>query len=433
MALPLPKVVADTKPGGGLITSMGGMNSLANDMLLRKINEAKAKYAPLTTQAEAASKLAYANLMGPQFLAKLMGNDSFLGNTPDEKLNAMRELVTRAGMGQGQGNALMSQQQPYLGVGQPSSKSFSDRLKNAFNALIGQDQKPVNQNPFAQMPQQGPATPMGNPNAHRPKDGVTLEGEQWYNSSGEPVYEEDVVSPNPNAMQLELTAGQKAPQERTYAEKTGDFKGVVEEGKEAGKIRAKEREDLDNQYQQAIQSEVPLKHLNKIVTNPVFQNMRKFPWFQKLQLDSKSKLGTTEEQKLIGDFQSTALRAVAETVMGFKGRILDKEVTLANDMKVSPHDTMGVIFGKLPSIEAFNEMTKQRTRIASKIMRDQHVSKGDALEMADREVDGEKIRQKIEQELNPISDEDIDETARANNMTREQVIQRLRKEGRYNG
>ena len=80
MALPLPKVVADVGPGGPLVTAMGGINSLHNDMLLRKINAIKAQYAPVTAQAEAASKLAYANLMGPQFLAKILGNDAAVGN-----------------------------------------------------------------------------------------------------------------------------------------------------------------------------------------------------------------------------------------------------------------------------------------------------------------------------------------------------------------
>ena len=36
MALPLPKVVPDTGPGGGLVTAMGGINALAHNMLKRK-------------------------------------------------------------------------------------------------------------------------------------------------------------------------------------------------------------------------------------------------------------------------------------------------------------------------------------------------------------------------------------------------------------
>src|SRR5690349_1453047 len=107
MALPLPRVVPDTGPGGGLVTAMGGMNSLANDMILRKINQIKAQYMPLTTQAEAASKLAYANLMGPQFLAKLLGNDSAIANMGDANAKAALQKAFAAGMGGGTGANLL--------------------------------------------------------------------------------------------------------------------------------------------------------------------------------------------------------------------------------------------------------------------------------------------------------------------------------------
>ncbi len=36
MALPLPRVIPDVGPGGGLVTAMGGMNALAHNMLKRK-------------------------------------------------------------------------------------------------------------------------------------------------------------------------------------------------------------------------------------------------------------------------------------------------------------------------------------------------------------------------------------------------------------
>lgn len=39
MALPLPRVIPDTEPGGGLVTAIGGMNSLAHNMLKRKYYE----------------------------------------------------------------------------------------------------------------------------------------------------------------------------------------------------------------------------------------------------------------------------------------------------------------------------------------------------------------------------------------------------------
>jgi len=74
MALPLPRVVADVGPGGPLVTSMMGTNALTKSNLENQIKKVEAQYAPITAQAQAASKLAYANLMGPQFLAKMLGN-----------------------------------------------------------------------------------------------------------------------------------------------------------------------------------------------------------------------------------------------------------------------------------------------------------------------------------------------------------------------
>jgi hypothetical protein len=46
MALPLPRVVADVGPGGGLVTAMGGINKLSNEMLLEKANQIKNQYLP---------------------------------------------------------------------------------------------------------------------------------------------------------------------------------------------------------------------------------------------------------------------------------------------------------------------------------------------------------------------------------------------------
>lgn len=452
MALPLPKVLYDVGPGGGIVTSMGGGNALANNMHLRKINQIKAQYAPLTTQAEAMSKLAYANLMAPQFLAKAMANPAFVANLNEDQKNMMKDLVYKAGTGQGTGNYL--NQMPKAEQ-KSSSNSFLDWAKDLFKGHMDQGLPKRNalmnnlqpENAETQLPQAGASGVQDVPmNDNDPKMFELVnryrqspEGQAKIAETGNPEYYPEgqelrdwaMKNQGTKPIQMTLTEGQR-PIPKTWAERTAEQQGIVKEGEKAGEIRAKDREELDNQYQQAVQSEVPLKHLNKIVSNPVFQNMRKFPWFQKLQLDAKSKIGSPEEQKLVGDFQATALRAVAETVMGFRGRILDKEVTLANDMKVSPNDTMGVILGKLPSIEAFNEMTKQRSRIASKLMRDQHMGKGDALEIADGQVNGEAIRKRVEKELEGYPNrEDIEFTAKEMNITPEEVIKRLKAKGKY--
>ena len=123
MALPLPRTVPDTGPGGGLVTAMGGINALHNAMIEKKINQIKSQYLPTTLQAEAASKRAYANLMGPQFLAKLLQNPGALANMGNKKAREALEKSVNAGMGQGTGRNYLNNIPQHTGVGQPSTNN----------------------------------------------------------------------------------------------------------------------------------------------------------------------------------------------------------------------------------------------------------------------------------------------------------------------
>lgn len=437
MALPLPRVVSDVGPGGPLVTAMGGINSLANDNILRQINQIKKQYLPTTLGAEAASKLAYANLMGPQFLAKLLGSDSAVANMGDPAARAALEKAVGAGMGRNSGmNAFNQMQQGnqgnsmFSGIGEPSTNSFSGHLKNVFRALIGQNpQQGPNQNAF-NMPAQNYDN-SSNPRVSAEGPGVIPNGDfpfvgrEGYRphptTTGYDGNQMQVMADDGNAsMEMDMTGGQPRQQsdewgastpaaqqafaegrEPTYAEKTGKYKSIVSEGVAEGAQRVKQRAELDDQYQQALEAEVPMQHLNEIIKNPLFQKLRRDGVLQKFQLDSKEITGTPEEKEILGDFRTTAKKALASSIMGWKGRILDKEVGISNSMKVGDNDSFYSILGKVPTIEAFDKMTIKRARTASKLMRDQHISKGDALEQADRFIDGEAIRKKIVNELRP--------------------------------
>tara|TARA_R110000868_G_scaffold176792_1_gene414755 strand:+ start:2548 stop:3855 length:1308 start_codon:yes stop_codon:yes gene_type:complete len=393
MSLPLPKVVADVGPGGGLVTAMGGINSLANDMLLRQMNQIKKQYLPTTMQAEAASKLAYANLMGPQFLAKLLGNEGAVANMGDANAKAALQKAVGAGMGQGTGNAFnqMQPQQLPMGVGQPGTNAlsgwFANKLKNAFG-----QQSQLSQNPLAQaMPQQqSPAgmsqaqsvTPQ-NPMQHRPKDGVTLEGEQWYNAKGEPVYEEDVDTPD-GSMKLELTKGIPP---KTYAENTGEYKGTVKQKETEGKYRADALNAIGQSQLGLSNSGAVLDRMTEIIKNPTFWNMRnKIPAFQNKQLDYLKAMGTPEEKELIGDFLSTGESFIASTVQGFSGKPLVREFDLAQRQKITPHDTVESAIGKLRSARTLHDIAEQKNQIVSELL-EKGYNESDAIKQANKMVD----------------------------------------------
>lgn len=372
------------------------------------------RYAPMSKVAQAASQLAYAKLMGPQFMAKALGNEGIRANLTDPQLKQALDLIYSAGSGQGTGaNALnqMPENANSFDYNNPIGSLLDKVVSSTRNALFknGNREMPEAQNPFINQPNL----------SSQDRNAIgTLQPGESYQIQG-------------NQSTPTMTAPENNAPSRQFPINEGRYKGIVSEGQELGKIRAENINDLDNQYQQAIQAEVPIKHLMDISQSPTFINMRnKIPFFQDKQLQVLSKIGTPEQQQLIGDFVTSAQNAVANTINGFKGRILDKEITMANNMKVSPNDTWNVMLGKLASIETFNQMTKQRSRIAAQLMQQEHINKGDALERADKQIDGNKIRESVESQLNPpVSNEDIDYMAKKYNISIEEVKKRLKKKG----
>lgn len=437
MALPLPRVVPDVGPGGGLVTAMGGMNKLSNEMILRQINDIKRQYAPLTTQAEAASKLAYANLMGPQFLAKLLGNDSAIANMGDAQAKQALQQAVNAGMGGGNASNIFAQMQqqsqgPGQKLGNSLSNFFADKLKGV---LGGQGQPGMGQMPGQGQPQQAPqqqpmqmpndagqqSAPMSPPMGNRPKDGVTLEGEQWYNAKGEPVYEEDVSTPD-GSMQLELTKGIPP---KSYAQNTGEYKGTVKQLEEEGKYRAAALKQIGESQLGLSNSGAVLDRMTGIVKNPVFANMRNtIPGFQNKQLDYLKVMGTPEQKELIGDFLSTGESFIASTVQGFSGKPLVREFDLAQRQKITPHDTVDSAIGKLRSATALHDIAEQKNQIVSELLQKGY-NESDAVKYANKMVDVGAI----EKETNARLQRKIEVTNRKTGEKKMVTIEEARKMG----
>jgi hypothetical protein len=404
MALPLPSVVPDVGPGGGLVTAMGGINKLSNDMILRKINEIKKQYAPMTTQAEAASKLAYANLMGPQFLAKLLGNDSAIANMGDAQAKQALQQAVNAGMGGGNANNIFQQMQQQGGP-QKHGNFFVNKLKDIFGGqgqqgigqMQGQGQMPQQMQQIPQMPngagqQSAPSAP---PMGRRPKDGVTLEGEQWYNAKGEPVYEEEETTPE-GSMKLELTKGIPP---KTYAQNTGEYKGTVKQLEKEGEYRAAALKQIGESQLGLSHSGAVLDRMTGIIKNPVFANMRnKIPGFQNKQLDYLKVMGTPEEKELIGDFLSTGESFIASTVQGFSGKPLVREFDLAQRQKITPHDTVESAIGKLQSATALHDIAEQKNQIVSELLQKGY-NEADAVKQANKMVNVSSIEEATKKRL----------------------------------
>jgi len=385
MAIPLPQVVADVGPGGPLVTSMRGINALRSDMLANKIKAIEAQYAPITAQANAASKLAYSNLMGPQFMAKLMGNENLLANLPDDQKQAALQSIYQAANGNNNGLNMLNklpQQEPSM------MNQIGNKIKGWFGGG-GSQAQPTNALSSNQQAQQMPQqTPQQAPQqAQQSYDPQLNRGGQGYNES---------LRPSAQAPQV-------APQQKpTFAENVGAYKGVVGEATESGKIRAQHEKEFADQYEGALTREDSYNQLTNIATSPTFQEMRRsIPFFQDKQLKVLSKIGTPQQQQMIGDFITTSQELVKDTVNSFKGARLAGELGVAQSMKISPDDTINVMLGKLEAGATYNQFAKQRASIASDLMTNQHMNKKQALEKADKMMDGRNIRNDIHNRLNP--------------------------------
>jgi hypothetical protein len=94
--LPLPQVVADVGPGGQVVTSMRGINALLSDLYGSQSKKAEAEYAPYTAYADAASKIAYANMLPYQIQSSVLSNPYValaFQNNPDAYYQMINNLM----------------------------------------------------------------------------------------------------------------------------------------------------------------------------------------------------------------------------------------------------------------------------------------------------------------------------------------------------
>lgn len=380
MALPLPRVVADIEPGGGLVTARKGINALTSSGLQNQIDAAKARYAPITAQADAASKLAYASLMGPQFLAKLMGNEDILSNIDDPKKRNVLQMLLGAGTGQNalmnglgantanvanQGNVPNAIQDP---VGNLFAKGIN-YFKNAWN--FGDKSSPQSNNAFAQQP-------VLQSQVNQPMVGSSTQAPQQVDSIPE------------------ITAPQS---DGSWVGNRAAYAGRVEEGKKAGELRAGDIKELNDTAFNANTMQGTLDELSGIVNSPEFRQIRQIPIAGQHEIGWYAKFGTPAQKRMIGNFLSEQGQVVVNAAGQFKGAFRAGEQGLINTMKVNPSDMPEVASGKIQGMSILNQMLAQRSALTARLMEDQHLSKGKAMEIADKQVNGKKIREHLDKSI----------------------------------
>lgn len=389
------------------------MNELSIPAKLAQLNELQKQhleneYYPQNAMAKNASQLAYANLMGPQFLAKLIGNPAILSNTPEDQKSALlQKLYAAAGQ---KGNNPFNQE-----GSQPAS--LSGFLTNKLKGLFDNDEKPVGQNPFssANLSQQDQNAISG----MKPGDSYVIKGNQNNNDDDQSFHDPLDLIPTPNSSS-----------KPTFAENQGKYQGVVEEGKKSGQIRAQDIKDLNDIVFNGQTTQTTLDNLSNILGSKEFEQIRQIPLAGQHELSYYAKFGTPEQQNMIGQYYTLTGNIIKDSARDFAGQFRKGEQQLLSGMKPSPSDTVDVARGKTESLSVMQKMLTERAKLTSEIMSKYHSNKLEAQELADKHINGNQIRSQIHNRLNPKpTDSDIDFMAKKYSISADEVRNRLKKKG----
>lgn len=248
MALPLPKVVPDTQPGGNLITAMSGMNALTQSNLENQIKRVQAQYAPYTTYADAASKLAYAQFVGPQAIANILSNPASRGMFTPEQYN---QLV----------NAFSSQvKNPGMTMANlPVPQQEVSPFKKLLNFLTGTQPSTQTSNPFSTQQIQGNVSQQQQPNAL--SQSVPFQSQQIISNplaGTSPTYERASSQLTPG------TYGAASPSAITQAGEAGLKAQTEAEAKAITDQWQKRQDDILDQASGSIEMENQLDRLSQL-------------------------------------------------------------------------------------------------------------------------------------------------------------------------
>lgn len=386
MALPLPNILPDIGPGGGIVNALRGLQSLKGDILGNQIKNIEMQYAPLTKKAEAASKLAYANLMGPQFLSKLLGNNAILANLPDSKKAEALNMLYKAGSGGATGNSIGINPLSALGKSEPSEENLSSWLVNKFKSMVGNNNQEEASSPNALLNAQPNLSAFDEKNINNMQPG------EAYRVQG------NKSVPSPFSATMPAPQGNPA----TFSENLANYEGVVEEGKEAGKIRAKNIEELNNTVFNGETNQATLDNISEILGSPVFENIRSVPLAGHHELAYYSKFGTPEQQNMVGQYYTLTGNIIKDASRDFAGQFRRGEQQLLQNMKPSAADTVDTARGKTEALSYINKLLTERSRLTAKLMNEYHINKGQAQEIADKRINGAALREQIHNKLNPV-------------------------------
>lgn len=414
----LPKVVADTGPGGGLPTAYKALNELQKENITNK-------FLPYTLGSNALSKIAFSSLVGPQAAVKLLGNEAAMANMTPEQQKAALRMANSITAGQGQGgtpqqatNAMVSNQMNGSQQGDQNPLSnLVNFIKTGFGFNKGSAQPQQQANPMAQQPNVSPQDQNAMNNL-QPGQSYVVQGNNQapgYGASDipnnlSPTEHADMVSGRPGTLpgsQPPQQPAQQAPEPTSgtssdWFKNKADAEGIVAQGKTSGTERGKQIANFGDQYETTQAMKTSLDDINRLVASPIAETIRQIPLLGHREVQWLEKQGTPEQKDFIGKFKAQIGTLQQDMSTKFKGSFRGFENNIIQNTKVDPSDTIEVMKGKAQTLSYMNDIAMKRAELANGFMEHAGLSKLDALKLADKQIDPEKIRHDVHNILHPF-------------------------------
>jgi hypothetical protein len=333
--------------------------------------EEELPYAGLSKAAQSASQMAYASLMGPQFMAKLMGNENLLANIPEGQRQQYLSGVTGAASQPNMANNIM------------------DFWRQQHQGQGGQQQG-----------QQAPQAPMAPPMPQQPQQ-PPMPGYGAPQPGQQPPMQPGMQQPPQSAPQQMQAPGTQP----SWEQNVGNYKGTVEEGKAAGGERGKLHEQKIGELGDVVMTgnnlQSTIDRMTDLVASPEFENLRQLPIAGQHELAYYARFGTPEEKHMVGDYRATQGDMVKNFVKTLGSQAIKTEVGLANSTKPNDADMPDVIKGKVESMSVLNKLVTERAELTASLMENRKMSYLGAQKMADKMLNGGAIRKEVHDRLYP--------------------------------
>ncbi len=177
--------------------------------------------------------------------------------------------------------------------------------------------------------------------------------------------------------------------------------GLSERDKQLSKEDAKVITGLDQVVLNNSSKMDTFNELNGILGSEEFAKMRQNPLAGNMEMWLNGKIGSKEQQDMVGKAQTYMGHIIKDSARDFAGQFRVGEQALLNNMKPNPGDSLDVMKGKAEALTFLTTMMTKRAELEADYMRNGNLSPIQAKIAADKMLDPKALKNEIHTILHP--------------------------------